>query len=105
MNGQIRVIDRDGAEHELAADEGLSLMEIIRDAGLPVEAICGGQAICSTCHVYVDEAWAPKLTPRNDTEQAMVEMSGAFQDNSRLSCQIEFEQSLDGISLTLAPEY
>ena len=96
---------RDGTDHTIDTPPGATLMEVLRDAGLPIEAICGGQAICSTCHIYVDESWAAKLEPRNDTEQVMVEDSGQFQENSRLACQVDFDAELDGIKLTLAPEY
>ncbi|MEQ8661360.1 MAG: 2Fe-2S iron-sulfur cluster-binding protein [Gammaproteobacteria bacterium] len=103
--GTVIAIDRDGEEHALDARAGYSLMEILRDGGLPVEAICGGQCICSTCHVYVDPAWTAKLAPRALDEQVMVEDSGHFQDNSRLACQVPYADELDGIRLTLAPEY
>ena len=103
--GVVFVTDRDGTEHELDAREGYTLMEIMRDAGLPVAAICGGQCICSTCHVYVAHEWAARLKPREPDEQVMVEDSGHYQDNSRLACQIDFGESLDGIKLTLAPEF
>ena len=101
----VKVIDREGIEHVVDAAPGLSVMEILRDAGLPIEATCGGQCICSTCHVYVDSGWFARLEPRNDTEQVLVEDSGHYQENSRLSCQIDFEPGLDGLALTLAPEY
>lgn len=97
--------DREGVDHTIDAVPGATLMEVLRDAGLPVEAICGGQAICSTCHIYVDQSWVDKLEPRNDTEQVMVEDSGHYQENSRLACQVDFDESLDGIKLELAPEY
>lgn len=103
--GTVIATDRDGREHRLEGDAGLTLMEILRDAGLPVEAICGGQCICSTCHVYVDEAWTGRLAPRADDEQVMVEDSGHYQENSRLACQVPFSDELDGIRLTLAPEH
>jgi ferredoxin, 2Fe-2S len=99
------VTDRDGGKHELAANSGDSLMEVLRDAGLPIEAICGGQSICSTCHVYVDEAWASKLKARTEVEQIMVEDTGHFKETSRLSCQVEYADELNGIALTLAPQY
>ena len=101
----VNVTDRDGVKHELTANTGDSLMEVLRDAGLPIEAICGGQSICSTCHVYVDEAWAEKLTPRQEVEQIMVEDTGHFKETSRLSCQVEYTEELDGIALTLEPQY
>jgi 2Fe-2S ferredoxin len=103
--GTVHAIDRDGSAHALAARPGLTLMEILRDAGLPVAAICGGQCVCSTCHVYVDPDWLARLTPPGPTEQVMVEDSGHYQPNSRLACQIEYSDALDGIRLALAPEY
>lgn len=103
--GTIFATDRDGVEHALPARDGITLMEVLRDGGLPVEAICGGQCICSTCHVYVDGAWATRLAPRSTAEQVMVEDTGHFQDTSRLACQVEFAPDLDGLRLTLAPEF
>ena len=103
--GKIHAVDRDGSERVLDARPGLSLMEILRDGGLPIEAICGGQCICSTCHVYVDDAWLDKLTPRAADEQVMVEDTGHFQENSRLACQGPYVEALDGIRVTLAPAY
>jgi ferredoxin, 2Fe-2S len=103
--GTVTATDRDGEEHALDAREGHSLMEILRDGGLPVEAICGGQCICSTCHVYVDADWAGKLVPRAVDEQVMVEDSGHFRETSRLACQVPYLDALDGIRLTLAPEF
>ena len=103
--GVVIATDRDGAEHRIEAAPGTTLMEVLRDAGLPVEAICGGQCICSTCHVYVDDDWAGRLPPRAEIEQVMVEDSGHFQDNSRLACQVDYTEAMDGIRVTLAPEF
>jgi len=103
--GKIIAIDRDGDPHELQAAQGLTLMEILRDAGLAIEAICGGQCICSTCHVYVDAKWNTVLSPRSDTEQVLVEDSGHYQEYSRLSCQLEYTDEMAGLTLVLAPEY
>jgi ferredoxin len=103
--GKITAVDRDGDSHDLVAEPGLSLMEILRDAGMAIEAICGGQCICSTCHVYIDAKWDDALPPRGDTEQVLVEDSGHYQENSRLSCQIEYSDKYNGLKLVLAPEY
>ena len=103
--GTVYATDRDGELHTLPARRGTNLMEILRDANLPVEAICGGQCICSTCHIYVDEAWSARLKPRGEAEQVMVEDTGHFQPNSRLACQVDYDDSLDGLRLALAPEY
>ena len=103
--GRITAVDRDGDSHELEAEPGLNLMEVLRDAGLAIEAICGGQCICSTCHVYIDGMWCEKLPRRSDGEQVLVEDSGQFQESSRLSCQLEFTEENNGLKLILAPEF
>ena len=103
--GRITAVDRDGDLHELEAEPGRNLMEILRDAGLAIEAICGGQCICSTCHVYIDAKWCERLPRRSDTEQVLVEDSGHFKENSRLSCQLEFTEEIYGLKLILAPEF
>ena len=101
----IYVVDREGVQHELEAGEGNSVMEVIRDAGLPVEAICGGQCVCTTCHVYVDEEWKDKLENMQEMEKVLVEDSGSYQENSRLSCQIDYSDAINGLKVTLAPEF
>ena len=70
-----------------------------------VEAICGGQCVCTTCHVYVDDEWKDKLTSMQDMEQVLVEDSGSYQENSRLSCQIDYNEDINGLKVTLAPEF
>ena len=52
--GNIIVNDRNGETHKLYAEEGLTFMEIIRDAGLEIEAACGGCCACGTCHIYIN---------------------------------------------------
>ena len=102
--GIIKVKDRDGKVHDLEAQTGSTIMEIIRDAGLDIEAACGGCCACATCHVYVDNNWIEKLNPKGDEEDSMLDQAFNVTNVSRLSCQLEFEEKLDGIKLTLAPE-
>lgn len=102
---KVHVVDREGVEHELAGEVGWSLMEIIREAGLPIEAACGGCCACATCHVYVDPEWLAKLEEPSEDENTMLDEAFDVQDNSRLACQIRFGPELDGIRVTLAPEF
>ena len=95
---------RDGKKHELEGRDGWTVMEILRDAGLPITAECGGACACATCHVYVDDTWLTKLEPKSDAETDMLDMALAVEPNSRLSCQIVRKPELDGIKVTLAPE-
>jgi len=101
----IHVTDREGAEHELDATPGWSVMEIIRENDLPIEAACGGCCACATCHVYIGEGWLEKLTPATDEEDRMLDEAFQVQPNSRLSCQLPFTAELDGLTVTLAPEF
>ena len=102
---KIHVTDREGGEHTLEGTPGWSVMEIIRENDLPIEAACGGCCACATCHVYVDEAWLAKLVPASDEEDRMLDEAYEVQENSRLSCQIPFREDLDGLKVTLAPEF
>ena len=102
---RILATDRDGSSHEIEAANRSTLMEILRAAGLSIEALCGGSCQCATCHVFVEEPWLGKLIPQTDFELAALEGEGSeIRDNSRLSCQIKWHEDLDGIVLTVAPE-
>src|SRR5579875_3153617 len=100
----VTVIDRDGLEHQLEASRGWKLMEVIRAAGLPIKAECGGNCICSTCHVYVDPAWFERLPPSLAEEMDTLDEAFAVERTSRLSCQIIVTDELDGLRVVLAPE-
>jgi len=103
--GTIIVNDRKGNSHKLDAQVGMKVMEIIRDAGLEIEAACGGCCACATCHVYIHNNWFEKLESKDDEEESMLDQALFVKNTSRLSCQLEFVEQLDGIELTLAPEY
>lgn len=97
--------DRDGSKHEIVAQERATLMEMLRQAGLAIEALCGGSCQCATCHVFIEEPWLSRLKPQTDFELATLEGEGSeIRPNSRLSCQIKWQAELDGIVLTVAPE-
>ena len=102
--GIIKVKDRDGEVHELKADTGSTIMEIIRDAGLDIEAACGGCCACATCHVYITNDKIVKLNTKDDDEESMLDQAFNVEKNSRLGCQIEYTVDMDCMELTLAPE-
>ncbi|HKD21259.1 MAG TPA: 2Fe-2S iron-sulfur cluster-binding protein, partial [Rhizomicrobium sp.] len=62
-----------------------------------IDADCGGACACATCHVYVDQAWLAKLTPKQDMEETMLDFAQDLEPNSRLSCQIKVTPELDGL--------
>jgi 2Fe-2S ferredoxin len=100
----LQVIDRDGVEHEVPAKPGLKVMEVLRELDYGVAAICGGMCSCATCHVYVDPAWLERLPPPMSDERDLLTELSHYQDNSRLSCQIEITAALSGLKVTIAED-
>ena len=102
---KLNVVTREGQEVVLEGQEGLSIMEIIRDGGIDeLLALCGGCCSCATCHVHVDPAFADKLPPISEDENDLLDSSDHRNDQSRLSCQLTFNEALDGLRVTIAPE-
>src|ERR1700704_1622340 len=90
---QERVDARDGESAMLAATRhGLD--------GIVAE--CGGNAMCATCHVYVDESWFARLPAMGEEENELLNgVAAERQNNSRLSCQIKVTPELDGLVVRL----
>lgn len=102
---KITYIEPDGRDVELQVPEGWSLMEGAFQNGVDgIEAECGGSCSCATCHVYIDEAFLDRLEPVQPNEDEMLECTASERKpNSRLSCQIEINKSLDGIIVHIPP--
>jgi len=99
------VVTREGEESTIEAQAGLSVMEVIRDAGIDeLLALCGGCCSCATCHVHVDPAFADQLPPMSEDENDLLDSSDHRNGTSRLSCQVPFTDALDGLKVTIAPE-
>jgi ferredoxin, 2Fe-2S len=93
-----------GAVHKIDAAAGYSAMELMRAAGLPIKAECGGSGVCATCHCRVPAEWADRLpAPANDEIDKLDEIPSA-DARSRLSCQIQMTDALDGLVLELQPD-
>jgi 2Fe-2S ferredoxin len=102
----ILATDREGHEHAIKAELGLSLMLNLKVVGdLDVAAICGGMCSCGTCHVLLDPEWFARLPPAAPDEIELIEDNPSFAPGaSRLSCQITVDETMDGIRVVLAPE-
>ena len=100
---KISVTDLSGYTQDIEAVEGWRLMEILREYGFPVKAECGGACACATCHVYIDHLWITKLPGMRADEQDMLDSAFDVRSNSRLSCQIILDETMDGLRVTLAP--
>ena len=102
--GVIVVCDREGETHTLEAVEGWRVMEILREYKLDVQGICGGACDCGSCHVVVDEDWVDRLHPARDDELFKLDELPNLEPRSRLSCQIIWDENLDGLSLRIADD-
>lgn len=104
MSVKVTFTTRDGAALEVLADAGDSLLSVAQEAGLPLEGTCEGQMACSTCHIYIAREWFDRLAPPSEEEEDMLDLAAAARANSRLACQIELGEELDGIAVTIPPE-
>lgn len=101
----IHVTDRNGNTHRLQAADGSILMELLRDEGMGIEAICGGQCACATCHCLIEPEWFEKVGAPGEDELDLVSCLDAYDaGRSRLTCQLRVCDAFDGLSLTVAPE-
>lgn len=99
------VTNREGAETTIEVEDGLTVMEAIRDNGFDeLLALCGGCCSCATCHIHVDASFADKLPAISEDEDDLLESSDHRNEASRLSCQIPFTSDLDGLKITIAEE-
>ena len=98
---KITYIDVAGVTRTVDGEIGSTVMETAIKNGVPgIEAECGGACACSTCHVYVDEAWREKTGEPSPMEEDMLDFAFDVKPNSRLSCQIKVTEALDGLVVT-----
>ena len=103
--GSITFIEHDGTEHVADIEEGKSLMQAAMDNGVPgIDADCGGSCACGTCHVIVETQWFDKTGTADETEQQMLDLTPEKAETSRLSCQVELSEAMDGMVVRL-PEF
>ena len=100
----VNVTDRKNKKHILEGEKGQTLMQLIDqyDIAYPY-GVCGGFPDCGTCHVYVDEKWLNKLSIKTSEEESAMENSSQLKNNSRLGCQIDLTEELNGLTVTIGP--
>jgi len=103
--GSITFIEHSGDQHSVDIEEGKSLMQVAMDHGIPgVDADCGGECACGTCHVIVDGSWIDTVGSMTEEEKLMLDMTPEKAETSRLSCQIPLSEAMDGMTVRL-PEF
>lgn len=102
---KISFVETDGSVHEIDAEAGYSLMETARNHGVPgIDGDCGGVAMCGTCHVLIAENDFFKLGEISSDEEQMLVPTPGRTATSRLACQVQINDDLDGLVVRL-PEY
>ncbi len=94
-------IEPDGTRHDVEAPIGHSVLEIAHANDIDIEGACEGAMACSTCHVIVDAAWFDRLGEISEDEEDMLDLAFGLTATSRLGCQIEITEALDGLVVTL----
>lgn len=103
--GHITFIEHDGTRHQMEIEADKSLMLHAIDNLVPgIDADCGGACACGTCHVILDEQWFSRTGQIAPNEQQMLEMTPEGTPTSRLACQIDVTEALDGLVVRL-PEF
>ena len=104
MGLKITFIDPRGKTVEADAEPGDNLLRVGQAAGLPLEGTCEGQMACSTCHVIVAAQWFDRLDPASEEEEDMLDFAAGARRTSRLSCQIDLTEEMDGLTVTVPSE-
>jgi len=99
---KIHYVAHDGTDRAVDVPEGESVMRgAVLNAVPGIDADCGGECACATCHVYVDDAWANRIEAAGEQETSMLGFVDSVKNNSRLSCQIKVTPDLDGLVVHL----
>ena len=99
---KITYIEHSGKKHTIDVANGLSIMEGAVQNNIPgIDADCGGAMACATCHVYVKDDWFNKLPPKTEGEDDMIDQAFEPSPTSRLSCQIQISDDLEGLKVHL----
>ncbi len=99
---KITFITRDDETITLEGTSG-SVMELATEHGVTgIDGDCGGVCSCATCHVHVEPSYFEQLGQPEDIEKDMLELDDNVSEFSRLSCQIQISDVLDGITLKVA---
>jgi|TARA_R100000329_G_scaffold97468_1_gene80619 ferredoxin len=101
---KIEFVTSNGDTVSAHAEAGDNLLRVAQAAGLPLEGTCEGQMACSTCHVIVAGEWFDRLEEASEEEEDMLDLAAGVARTSRLSCQIDLTEEMDGLTVTIPAE-
>ena len=98
-------VEYDGTQHPVNIETGKSLMQLATDNGVQgIDADCGGGCACGTCHVILEPQWLVMMDNAKPDELQMLDFTPEKTSTSRLSCQIQMSETMDGMKVHL-PEF
>ncbi len=102
MKIKIKYIDKKGNHKLINANKGLSLLEVSKNNNINLEGSCGGEMLCSTCHVYILSNHLSKLKKKTQEEKEILALTENLKKNSRLACQIRITNKLNGLIFSIS---
>jgi ferredoxin len=97
----VHFISPKGERITVDAKPGDSVLDVANTHDIDIEGACEGSMACSTCHVIVLDPWYDKLPESREEEDDMLDLAFDLQETSRLGCQINLTEELDGIEFQL----
>jgi ferredoxin len=99
---RVTFIDKSNQSHTFLVADGANLLDIAQANDIDVEGACGGSCACSTCHVIVtSQEMYDKIPEPSDDENDMLDLAFGLMETSRLGCQVEMSEELDGLTVRL----
>jgi 2Fe-2S ferredoxin len=94
-----------GDERVVEAAAGETVMSAAVRNGVPgIIGECGGNNSCATCHVWVRDDFAGRVGGPGDLEDDLLDLGVEDRrTTSRLGCQIELTDDLDGLVVDVPP--
>ena len=99
---KINFLDNNNKLKEIEANDGSSLLEVSKKNSINLEGSCGGEMLCSTCHVYILSNHINKLKKQTHEEKEILALTKNLKKNSRLACQIKITNKLNGLIFSIA---
>ena len=94
-------IQKTNTKKTVDAVVGETILNVATKNGLPLEGACEGHCACATCHVLLDEKVLSKLPEPNEKEEDLLQVAFGRKVNSRLGCQVEVKEDMDGSTVVI----
>jgi 2Fe-2S ferredoxin len=98
---KVTFVQMDGSERAVEVAPGTTVLEAAKAHDLPMVGTCGGSMVCATCHVKICAADRARLLPPSEDEEDTLDLAFGVTADSRLGCQIQLTEAVEGIRIQL----